>query len=177
MGTLLHGTGTVGVINSVAGSLGDEQRGTYFISTIKADFPKIKVLAEQYDLDDRATADSLATDEMEAHPDLSAIYGVDSFSGQGIGAAIEAAHKTGVIKEVAIDAEPQEVTLLKAGVIQALIAQAPYNMGIGAVQDLVYDLTGHTSEIKELNVLPPQEVTPQNVNTPAIEKWVYASAP
>jgi ribose transport system substrate-binding protein len=177
MGTLLHGKGTVGVINSVAGSLGDEQRGTYFISTIKADFPKIKLLAEQYDLDDRATADSLATDEMEAHADLSAIYGVDSFSGQGIGAAIEAAHKTGVIKEVAIDAEPQEVTLLKAGVIQALIAQAPYNMGIGAVQDLVWDLTGHTSKIKELNVLPPQEVTPQNVNTPAIEKWVYASAP
>jgi ribose transport system substrate-binding protein len=177
MGTLLHGKGTVGVINSVAGSLGDEQRGTSFISTMKADYPGIKVLGEQYDLDDRATADSMATDLMEAHSDLSGIYGVDSFTGQGVGAAIEAAHKTGSIKVVAIDAEPQEVTLLKAGVIQALIAQAPYNMGVGAVQDLVADLQGSMSSIKALNVLPPQEVTPQNVNTPAIEKWVYASKP
>ena len=68
MGNLLHGTGTVGVINSVAGSLGDEQRGSSFVSTIHADFPKIKVLPEQYDQDDRATADSMATDEMEAIP-------------------------------------------------------------------------------------------------------------
>ncbi|MGO9658676.1 MAG: substrate-binding domain-containing protein [Acidimicrobiales bacterium] len=177
MGSILNGTGTVGVINSVAGSLGDEQRGSSFIATMKADYPKIKLLAEQYDLDDRATADSMATDEMEANPGLSGIYGVDSFTGQGVGAAIEAAHKTGKIKVVAIDAEPQEVTLLRSGVIQALIAQAPYNMGVGAVQDLVYDLTGDMGAIKALNVLPPQEVTPQNVNTPAIEKWVYASAP
>jgi ribose transport system substrate-binding protein len=177
MGDILHGTGTVAVINSVAGSLGDEQRGSSFVATMHADFPKIKVLPEQYDLDDRATADSMATDEMEAHPGLSGIYGVDSFTGQGVGAAIEAAHKTGAIKVVAIDAEPQEVTLLRAGVIQALIAQAPYNMGVGAVQDLVYDLKGNMGGIKELNVLPPQEVTPQNVNTPSIEKWVYASKP
>jgi ribose transport system substrate-binding protein len=177
MGNLLHGTGTVAVINSVAGSLGDEQRGSSFVSTMKADFPKIKVLPEQYDLDDRATADSMATDEMEAHPSLTGIYGVDSFTGQGVGSAIEAAHKAGKIKVVAIDAEPQEVTLLRSGVIQALVAQAPYNMGIGAVQDLVYDLQGNMGGIKALNVLPPQEVTPQNINTPAIEKWVYASKP
>ena len=177
MGNLLHGTGTVAVINSVAGSLGDEQRGSSFVSTMKADFPKIKVLPEQYDRDDRATADSMATDEMEAHPSLSGIYGVDSFTGQGVGSAIQAAHKAGKIKVVAIDAEPQEVTLLRSGVIQALVAQAPYNMGIGAVQDLVYDLQGNMGGIKALNVLPPQEVTPQNINTPAIEKWVYASKP
>jgi ribose transport system substrate-binding protein len=176
MGNLLHGTGTVAVINSVAGSLGDEQRGSSFVSTMKADFPKIKVLPEQYDLDDRATADSMATDEMEAHSDLSGIYGVDSFTGQGVGSAIEAAHKAGKIKVVAIDAEPQEVTLLRSGVIQALVAQAPYNMGTGAVQDLVSSLKGLVG-IKTLNVLPPQEVTPQNINTPAIEKWVYASKP
>lgn len=177
MGTILHGKGTVGVINSVAGSLGDEQRGSSFIATMKSDYPGIKVLGEQYDLDDRATADSMATDELEAHPNLSGIYGVDSFTGQGVGAAIEAAHKTGSVKVVAIDAEPQEVTLLRSGVIQALIAQAPYNMGVGAVQDLVSDLQGNMGSIKALNVLPPQEVTPQNVNTPTIEKWVYASKP
>ncbi len=156
---------------------GRRAAGSSFIATMKADYPGIKVLGEQYDLDDRATADSMATDLMEAHSDLSGIYGVDSFTGQGVGAAIEAAHKTGTIKVVAIDAEPQEVTLLKSGVIQALIAQAPYNMGVGAVQDLVADLQGNMSSIKALNVLPPQEVTPQNVNTPAIEKWVYASKP
>ena len=177
MGNLLHGKGTVGVVNSVAGSLGDEQRGSSFVATMHAKFPNIKVLAEQYDLDDRAKADSIATDLMIAHPDMNGIYGVDSFTGQGVGTAIQAAHKTGSIKMVAIDAEPQEVVLLKAGVIQALIAQAPYGMGTGAVQDLVNSLTGNGSKNKRLTVLAPTEVTPQNINTAAIQKWVYSSQP
>ena len=177
MGNLLQGKGTVGVVNSVAGSLGDEQRGSSFVSTMHAKFPNIKVLPEQYDLDDRAKADSIATDLMIAHSDLSAIYGVDSFTGQGVGTAIQAAHKTGTIKLVAIDAEPQEVSLLKSGVIQALIAQAPYGMGTGAVQTLVNYLTGNASKNKTLTILSPKEVTPQNINSPEIQKWVYSSQP
>jgi ribose transport system substrate-binding protein len=144
---------------------------------MKADYPKIKLLPEQYDNDDRAQADSIATDLMEANPTLRGIYGVDSFTGQGVGTAIEAAHKKGAVKVVAIDAEPQEVSLLRSGVIEALIAQAPYGMGTGAVQDLASYLMGDKSAVKNLNVLSPQEVTPQNINTPAIEKWVYASNP
>ena len=47
------------------------------------------------------------------------------------------AGKAGKIKIVAFDAEPDEVTALKRGLIQALIVQKAYDMGVKAVQDAV----------------------------------------
>lgn len=176
MAGLVGSKGLVTVINSVAGSLGDAQRGSGYIDTIKSSYPNMSLLSEQYDLDNRTTAQTIATDEIQAHPNLVGIYGVDSFTGQGVGAAVEALHEQGKIKVVAIDAEPQEVTLMKAGVIQALIAQQPYNMGVTAVKDLVLALTGKTSQVVRSDILAPILVTPQNVNSPEIQKSVvYAT--
>jgi ribose transport system substrate-binding protein len=177
MAGLVGSKGLVTVINSVAGSLGDSERGSGYINAIKNSYPNMSVLKEQYDLDDRTTAQSIATDEMQANPKLEGIYGVDSFTGQGVGAAVEALHKQGKIKVVAIDAEPQEVALMKQGVIQALIAQQPYLMGVTAVKDLVLDLTGHKSQVVRSDILAPIAVTPQNVNSARVQKSVvYATS-
>lgn len=176
MAGLVGSKGLVTVINSVAGSLGDAQRGSGYIDTINSSYPNMSLLKEQYDLDDRTTAQSIATDEMQAHSSLVGIYGVDSFTGQGVGAAVDALHKQGKIKVVAIDAEPQEVALMKQGVIQALIAQQPYKMGVTAVQDLVLGLTGKKSQVVRSDILAPILVTPQNVNSPEVQKSVvYAT--
>jgi ribose transport system substrate-binding protein len=163
------------VINSVAGALGDEERGSGFLNEIKSSYPKMKTLSEQYDLDDISKADQIATDEMQANPNLEGIYGVDSFTGQGVATAVKAAGKAGKVKVVAIDAEPQEVTLMKEGVIQALIAQQPYKMGVTAVQNIVLALEGKTSEVQRSLILGPIAVTPQNLNTAYIKTVVYAS--
>jgi ribose transport system substrate-binding protein len=176
MAGLVGSKGLVTVINSVAGSLGDAQRGSGYIDTIKSSEPNMSLLKEQFDLDDRTKAQSIATDEIQANPSLAGIYGVDSFTGQGVGAAVSALHKKGKIKIVAIDAEPQEVTLMKQGVIQALIAQQPYKMGVQAVQDLVLSLMGKKSQIVRSDILAPISVTPQNVNSPEVQKSVvYAT--
>jgi len=176
MAGLIGSKGLVTVINSVAGALGDAERGSGYLNLIKSSYPNMSVLKEQYDLDDRTTAQSIATDEMEANSSLAGIYGVDSFTGQGVGAAVEALHKQGKIKVVAIDAEPQEIALMKQGVIQALIAQQPYQMGVTAVQDLVLDLTGKKSQVVRSDILAPITVTPQNVNSAEVQKSVvYAT--
>jgi ribose transport system substrate-binding protein len=166
----------VTVINSVAGSLGDYQRGSGYIDFIHSHYMGLKILKMQFDLDDRTTAQSIATDEIDANPTLKGIYGVDSFTGQGVGAAVKALHDQGKIKVVAIDAEPQEVTLMRQGVIQALIAQQPYKMGVTAVQDIVDELTGDGSMVVRSDILPPIAVTPQNVNTSYVKtSVVYAT--
>ncbi len=167
--------GVIGVINSVAGSRGDEERGTGAISTIHSLCPGQTVLPMQYSLDSRSKADSIATDLMQAHPNLTGLYAVDSFTGQGMATAIESLHKSGVVKAGAIDAEPQEVAAMKAGALQFLIAQQPYQMGVQGI-DYLYDaLTGHKSKITESVLVPPVSVTPQNLNSPKIQKVVYAS--
>jgi ribose transport system substrate-binding protein len=175
MAKLVGDKGLVTVINSVAGTLGDEERGSGYLNLLHKDYPNIKTLPEQYDLDDISKADSIATDEIQANPKLVGIYGVDSFTGQGVGTAVKALGKKGKIKVVAIDAEPQEVTLMKQGVIQALVAQQPYKMGVAAVQNIVMSLQGKAKDVQRSLILPPIEVTPKNLNTPYIKTVVYAA--
>lgn len=176
MAPLVDKTATVTVINSVAGNVGEMARGNGFMDTIKQDQPGMKILPMQFDSNDIAKANSIARDEIQANPDLQGIYGVDSFTGQGVGNAVKSLGKAGKVKVVAIDAEPQEIQLMKDGVIQALIAQQPYQMGVQAVDDLVTALTGKTSQIQRSTILGPIAVTPQNMNTPKIKNTVIYAA-
>jgi len=175
MAKLTGSKGLVSVINSTAGNLADEQRGSGYINTIKAKYKQMSLVPEQYSGDNQAAADAIATDEILANPTLKGIYAVDSFDGQAVGTAIRANHKVGKIKVVAVDAEPQEVALMKQGVIGALIAQQPYTMGVNAVKDIVLALQGNSAQVKRSDILGPVMVTPQNMNTTYIKTIIYAS--
>lgn len=173
MTKLVGGKGTVAVIDSVAGLASDIHRGTGFYSYAKTHAPNMKVLPMQFSDDSRAKADSITTDLLETHPNLKGIFAVDAFTGEGVGTALRATGKTGKIKLVAIDAEPEEVQLMKQGVIQALIAQQPYKLGVLGVEYAVDALTGKQSDIVRSVEPPGIVVTPNNLNTPAMQKVVY----
>ena len=68
------------------------------------------------------------------HPNLDGIFASDTAYGQGAATAVQNAGKAGKIKIVAFDAEPDEVTALDRGLIQALIVQKAYSMGQFAVK-------------------------------------------
>jgi len=172
-GKLLNGHGVVGVLNSSITIVSDLHRVTCFEKYMKKHYPGITVLPQQISGDSISKASSLATDLIMSHPDISAIYAVDSFNGQGVGTAVSAAGKAGKIKVIAIDAEPQEVSLMKQGVIQALVAQQPYNVGKTAVQYAFDALTGKSNLIVRSVEPPGIVVTPENLNTPAMQKVVY----
>ncbi len=164
MHALIGNTGTTAVINSTAGLTSDIHRGTGFYAWMKSHAPGIKILPMQFDQDSRSKADAIATDLIKAHPHLKGIFAVDSFTGQGVGTAIKALNDKGKIKVVAIDAEPQEVSLMKQGIIQELIAQQPYNMGALAMKYAVDAISGHKSLIKRNVAPPPIIVTPNNLS-------------
>lgn len=170
---LMGGKGVLGVINSSVTVISDLQRVTGLQSYLKANDPKIQVLPQQIDGDNISTASQDATDLMESHSNLKAIYTVDSFGGQGVGTAVKAAGKAGKIKVVAIDAEPQEIQLMKQGVIQALVAQQPYYVGTLSMQYAVDALTGHKNLIKRSVEPAGIIVTPQNVNSAKMKSVIY----
>jgi ribose transport system substrate-binding protein len=170
---LLNGKGQVGILNSSVTVISDLQRVTGFQSYVKANCPGLSLLPQQVSGDDVSKADSLATDLIESHPNLSMIYAVDDFNAVGVLTALKDAHKAGKIKEVAIDAEPAEIAALKAGDIQALIAQQPYNVGVTAVQDVMDALTGHSSKIVRSVSPPGILLTPSNINDPQYKDVPY----
>jgi ribose transport system substrate-binding protein len=175
MSQLVPSGSTVSVINSVTGLQSELERGSGFVDGLQAAGAGVTALPQQFDDDDPTKAQSIATDLLQAHPNLAGIYAVDSFTGQGVGTAIRALNKSASVKVVALDAEPQEVQLLQEGVIQALIAQKPYYVGQLAVEYAVDAITGKTSDIVRSVNPGSVTVTKSNFNSPESQQAIYRS--
>ena len=91
----------------------------------------------------------------------------------GVATAVQNAGKAGKVKIVGMDGAPDEVKLLKQGVVSALIVQKVYTMGQLAVQHMVdYLQNGTLPESKEI-LLDSIAVTPDNVDSPDITPYLY----
>lgn len=173
LGPKLPDNAAVAIILSVPGSLGTEQRGEGFADQIKAKYPSVKILPRQYSNDDRQKAQSIATDLIQANPDLSAIFTVDSLTGQGVTTAIKATGKSGGVLLAGVDADPQQMTGLRDGQITALVAQPAYDFGVKAVDSLL-SVIQDGKELTRSVLLPPFVITKDNIDTDKAKTSVYA---
>jgi len=107
-----------------------------------AGHPGIKVLPTLYDNDLPATAASQIQSTLAAHPDLGGVFAGNTNTGQGIATGLKQAHKQGMVKVAAFDAEPDEITALQAGTVQVLVAQEPAAIGTQGVDQLRRGLRG-----------------------------------
>jgi ribose transport system substrate-binding protein len=139
---LIGARGTVMVINVNPGISTTDARDQGFHQQMSAKYPNIKVLATQYDNDDQAKASQILTSTYAAHPDLSGIFAANTISAEGAATGIRNAGATGKIFSVGFDAEPQSVQDLHNGVVQALIAQEPAQIGASGIDQAVAALEG-----------------------------------
>lgn len=139
-----------------------------------ATYPNIKVIPTLYDNDLPATAASQIQSTLAAHPDLGGVFAGNTNTAQGISTGLKQANKQGAVKVVAFDAEPDEVTALKANTIQVLVAQDPAAIGTEAVDQLVDAFNGKpvTASIGTTMVA----ITAQNMNDPSVSKYFYKAA-
>jgi ribose transport system substrate-binding protein len=139
-----------------------------------AKYPGISVIPTLYDNDLPATAASQIQSTLAAHPDLGGVFAGNTNTAQGIATGLKQAGKQGAVKVVAFDAEPDEVTALKANTIQVLVAQDPAAIGAQAVDQLVDSFNGKavTASIGTTMVA----ITQQNMNDPAVSKYFYKAA-
>ena len=165
------GSKTVAYVGEQRGVFTTDERWRGFEAAVKS-AKGVKYVGPQFGADDPNTATSIVNALLARYPNLDGIFASDTAYGQGAATAVQNAGKAGKIKIVAFDAEPDEVTALKRGLIQALIVQKAYSMGQLAVKYAYDNLTKGTK--------PPAETHPtyviatkQNINTPAIKKYIY----
>jgi len=72
---------------------------------------------------------SNAQTAMQKYPDLAGFITLYSYDGPAAGQAVKAAGKTGQVKVVAFDAEPETQRLMEEGVVQVMIGQRVYFYG------------------------------------------------
>ncbi|MDH6115395.1 ribose transport system substrate-binding protein [Kitasatospora sp. MAP12-15] len=89
----------------------------------------VKVLQKISDGMDQSKALSNAENAFQTDPGVNGIYGVYSYDGPAAGQAVQSSGKSGTIKVVCDDSDPQTLDFIKKGVIQASILQQPYQQG------------------------------------------------
>lgn len=170
----IGGKGTVAIIDVNPGISTTDQRIQGFSQEIKAKYPGITVLATQYDNDSSATAASQVASDIAAHPNLSGVFATNVLSAQGAATGVQHAKKSGSVKVATFDAEPQQIQALHTNTIQLAVAQDPYLEGQDGVDQAVNALTGKTVTA---NIgTPLVAITPQNVNSPSVQPYIYKSS-
>src|SRR5437763_5542176 len=128
LATAIGKSGKVAAISVQPGISTTDQRKQGFEAELKK-YPNIQYLGIQFDNDDQTKASQEMSALLTAHSDLKGVFAMNVVSGNGVTAAVKAAGKSGVVKLVEFDAEPNQVQALKAGTIDALIAQDPFDIG------------------------------------------------
>jgi ribose transport system substrate-binding protein len=144
---LVPGGGQVLVVNTKPGISTTDQRTAGFAAAAKAD-PKFSYVGVQYDNDTAALAAQVTLAELQKNPGIVAIFATNLFSAEGAATGIRQAGKSGKVKVVGFDADPDQITALKQGTVQALIAQSPYTIGTDAVDQAVAALSGKATTAK-----------------------------
>ncbi len=141
---LLNGNGKVGMVMHAPGSGSTMDRERGFEEVIKAEFPGIRIVAQQFGQSDRSKAMAATENILTAHPDLDGIFASSEPSSVGASLALKSRGLGGKVHLVAFDSSDGMVEDLKAGVIAAMVVQDPYRMGHDAVKTIVDKLNGQT---------------------------------
>jgi ribose transport system substrate-binding protein len=168
----IGGSGSVAIMSTTPGVSTVDERVAGFKAELKK-HPGVQYLGIQYCNDDTPTAARLTSALLAAHPDLKGMFAVNVKSGDGVTSAVTSAGKAGKVKLVEFDAGPPQVAALKAGTIDALIAQYPYGIGKLGMQLAVKWLKGQRAGIKKHYGTGSAVVTRANVNSPKIKKFIY----
>jgi len=168
----IGGSGEVASISVNPGISTTDQRSQGFAAELKK-YPKVKYLGVQYCNDDQTKASNQTSALLAGHPNLKGMFAMNVVSGNGVTQAVKAKGKSGKVKLVEFDAGPPQVQALKAGTIDALIAQYPYGIGKLGVQLAYKYVTGHKTGIKKHYGTGSAIITRANVNNPKFKKYLY----
>ena len=143
MGEILGGRGRVLVLKYAQGSASTEARENGFLDTIKKEFPGIAVADARYGLDTVETALQTAEDLLTRNRDVQGFFACNESTTVGALQALQSQHRSEV-KLVGFDAAKSLLDGLRAGQIDALVAQNPYKMGYEGVKAVVQNIRGQT---------------------------------
>jgi ribose transport system substrate-binding protein len=165
--------GSVLVINVKPGISTTDARAQGFEEEIK-NYPNMKYIGVEYSNDKPEVAASKATAALAANPDLAGIFGTNLFSAEGAATGLRSAGAAEKVKIVGFDAGPKQVEDLEQGVVQALIAQKPADIGKAGVEQAVAALKGEPVQKKIGTGFVV--VTKENMNNPDVQPFLYKSS-
>jgi ribose transport system substrate-binding protein len=112
--------------------------------------PKFDVVDVMEDGTDQSKARKNVTSAIQSHPEVTMLLGLWSYNAPAIAEEVVRADKRSHYKLVTFDVEPNTVTQLQKGVIDATIAQQPYEYGFQSVKLLNALINKDDATVKQM---------------------------
>ncbi len=167
---LIGEKGEVMAIAFQAGASTSDQRQRGFEGRIK-NYPNITYIGFQISNNDPSKAAATVGSTLAAHPNLAGIFATNDRSAEGAATGLRVADKVGAVKIVGFDAGETQIRQLKQGLVQSLIAQRPYQIGVDGVDAIANALTGRS--VEHSVTTGTVTITKDNVQEPEIQKALY----
>jgi ABC-type sugar transport system substrate-binding protein len=124
--TLLPNGGKVAAIGGTAGDVTSGARVDGFTTATTGKLTLVQTVAANWD---RQEALTQATNILRAQPDLAGFFVANDDMGLGVARAVATAGKTGKVKIISVDGIKDALEAVKAGQVDAVVAQYPYAIG------------------------------------------------
>jgi ribose transport system substrate-binding protein len=167
---LIGGEGKVFVNTTEPGVSTVEERQAGFEEAIQGE-EGIEYLGVEYNQDDATRSAQITSAVLAEHPDLAGIFATNLFSAEGAATAVRDAGVQEQVSIVGFDASPGQVDQLEEGLVQALVAQNPREIGFQGVQTAVAALQGEDYEAQITT--PLTVVTQENLDDPEVQETLY----
>jgi ribose transport system substrate-binding protein len=167
---LIGGQGSVFVNTTQPGVSTVEERQQGFEGVIEQE-SGIEYLGAEFNNDDPTRAAQITSAVLARNPDLAGIFATNLFSAEGAATALRDAGAEEQVSIVGFDASPGQVDQLEEGLVQALVAQNPREIGFQGVQTAVAALRDEPYE--EEITTPLTVVTQDNLEDPEVQDTLY----
>jgi ribose transport system substrate-binding protein len=170
---LIGGKGKVLVVNVKPGISTTDQRQQGFEDAVSGE-PGIEYLGAEFSQDEPARAASIVKATLAKDPDLKGIFATNLFSAEGSANGLREAGKLGEVKIVGFDAGPAQVKQLEEGLVQALIAQKPADIGSQGVEQAVNAI--ESKPVKEKITTGYVTVEKNGLSDPKVKEALYKAS-
>jgi ribose transport system substrate-binding protein len=169
---LIGGEGKVLVVNVKPGISTTDQRQQGFEEAVEQE-SGLEYLGAEFSQDEPARAASIVKATLAEHSDLKGIFATNLFSAEGSANGLREAGKLGDVKIVGFDAGPAQVEQLEQGLVQALIAQDPADIGKQGIEQAVKAIEGDPTQ--EEITTGFTTVTRDTLDDPKVKAALYKS--
>ncbi len=146
LGEAIGGSGAVFVNNTKPGISTTDQRAEGFETEAKS--LGLEYTGMEYNQDQPDKAAAITKAQLAKNPDLKGIFATNLFGAEGAATGLREAGAQDKVKIVGFDAGPKQVKDLQDGLLQALVAQKPADIGAQGVQQAVAALKDEPTKAK-----------------------------
>jgi ribose transport system substrate-binding protein len=170
MADILKQKGKVAMICGSPGGASSLAREQGFKETLEKQFPDLHLVAWQYGLADYTRSLTITEDILAGHPGLDGIFASNEASAVGATRALKQRRLAGKTKLVGFDSSPTLLADLKAGYIDSLVLQDPFQMAYQGLKTLV-DYNASAKPPKRVD-MPPTLLMLENLGEPKMQQLV-----